>query len=718
MSQASANRDSPQLLQVFLCHSSDDKRAVRDWYRQLQLAGTKPWLDEEDILIGQEWNEVIRKELRRSHVIIIFLSRGSVKKEGYVQKEITHALNLAQEKPEGTIFVIPARLEECELPSRLTKYNCVDLFLPEAYERLMRALQRRAEETGCAISPLPDPVPKSAFKKTEVQQLPLVGKLWDWESLLHERDETFLSEHLGPFIETCRWFKGKARKRESVRLADVIPVHPASELICIILADVKYVEGDVDTYIVPLAFASGETADRICSEWPHLVVARLPAKDRRIEGILYEATPSNSFSDALLKIIEHHSRFKGKRGELSGSTMRTFWEQRGDPASPLHASRMEDGSNTCIIYGERMILKLFRSLEPGVRPEVEMTAFLTEHTMFRNFPPLAGTILYRRGHEDPTCLAMLQAFVQTQSQADGWAYTASALHKYFEEVLARDTLRTPESISPGVVSAPLKPAHVLETASLPRIAQDLMGSYIEWTRLLGQRTAEFHNALASDPGDPNFAPEPFSAFYVQTIYEYMRNMWTRTFQLLHRRLHTLEKMVREDAEKVLRFDDDVYALLRAIREREITATRTRIHGDYHLGQVLYTRSDLVISNFGEDPSIPSAADRRIKHSPLRDVAGMLRSFHYAAYSALAGRKDRPALGPWARYWQSWVSSAFLNSYFLFAHGDFLPHEREELVTLLEIYILEQINYELIYELNNRPDWARIPLEGILQVLSC
>jgi len=359
-------------------------------------------------------------------------------------------------------------------------------------------------------------------------------------------------------------------------------------------------------------------------------------------------------------------------------------------------------------------LKLFRSLEPGARPEIEMTAFLTEHTNFRNFPPLAGTILYRQGQEDPTCVAMMQGFVQTQSQTDGWAYTASSLYKYFEQVLARITLRAPESISPGVVSAPMKPAHVLGTASLPRIAQDLMGSYVDWARLLGQRTAEFHNALASDPGNPNFAHEPFSAFYVQSIYEHMRNLWTRTFQLLHRRLNTLKKMVREDAEKVLHLEDDVYALLQSTREREITATRTRIHGDYHLGQVIYTHGDFVILNLGEESS---AAELWIKHSPLRDVAAMLRSFHYAAHNALADRKDRLALEPWARCWQSWVSSAFLNSYFLFAHGDFLPDDREELVTLLETYILDKTNYELIYELNNRPDWAGVPLEAILQVLS-
>jgi maltose alpha-D-glucosyltransferase/alpha-amylase len=260
----------------------------------------------------------------------------------------------------------------------------------------------------------------------------------------------------------------------------------------------------------------------------------------------------------------------------------------------------------------------------------------------------------------------------------------------------------------------------------PAVIKDILGPYLVSTQLLGQRTAELHLALASDTTDPLFAPEPFSAHYQRSIYQSMRSVAGQAFPLLRRRCPTLAAPVRELAQRVLEREAEVGKRFQAVLGRKITAMRIRHHGDYHLGQVLYTGKDFVIIDFEGEPARP-LSERRIKRSPLRDVAGMLRSFHYAVYTALFAqeahgvadsqieiRSSRESL---ARVWQIWVSAVFLKSYRdIASRAPFLPRSLEELQVLLDAYLLEKAVYELSYELNNRPEWVRIPLAGILQLL--
>ena len=252
----------------------------------------------------------------------------------------------------------------------------------------------------------------------------------------------------------------------------------------------------------------------------------------------------------------------------------------------------------------------------------------------------------------------------------------------------------------------------------------MIGSYLEFIRLLGTRTAELHLALAAPVEDPAFAPEPFTDFYRHGLYHGVVARLSRTLDLLGRRLPGLPDTVRAEVERLLQRQSAIRERYRTLRDQRIYAHRIRIHGDYHLGQALYTGRDFVIIDFEGDPARPQS-ERRIKRSPLRDVAGMLRSFHYATEAALLGLggsgsvrpEDRRVLEPWARFWQSWSSAAYLNSYLATAAGaSFLPDSREELSMLLEVHLLEKAVYELGYELNNRPDWAGVPLQGILQLI--
>jgi len=274
---------------------------------------------------------------------------------------------------------------------------------------------------------------------------------------------------------------------------------------------------------------------------------------------------------------------------------------------------------------------------------------------------------------------------------------------------------TPASFSPPA-------RHLLEMVDreLPLGARELIGSYLASTRLLGQRTGELHVALASDHGDPDFAPEPFTPFYRRSVYQSMRTAADRTLTLLRERSKNLPDEIRGEAEKILPLRSEIFGRYRFVVDQKISALRIRCHGDYHLGQVLFTGKDFVITDFEGEPTQP-LGERRAKRSPLRDVASMLRSFEYAALSELRSGDFRPeqlpVLKPLARGWVFWVSVAFLESYLQASRtGGFVPNNVEELKNLLDLYLLEKAVYELRYELNNRPDWVPVPIQGIIEIL--
>jgi maltose alpha-D-glucosyltransferase/alpha-amylase len=257
---------------------------------------------------------------------------------------------------------------------------------------------------------------------------------------------------------------------------------------------------------------------------------------------------------------------------------------------------------------------------------------------------------------------------------------------------------------------------------LSPLAEELIGVYLEAAQMLGQRTGELHVALAQAADNPDFAPEPFTDFYRRSLYQRMRTQANEALQLLRRRLRHLPETVHHDAQQVLDHQTLIRRPFQALRDRKIAAMRIRCHGDYHLGQVLYTGRDFIIIDFEGEPA-RSLGVRRMKHAPLYDVAGMLRSFHYAAYAVLLGQvasvrpEDYATLVPWAQCWYGWVGSTFLRAYLEVARqGDFLPADPAHLNILLDAYLLEKAFYELAYELNSRPDWVQVPLQGMLQFL--
>lgn len=540
----------------------------------------------------------------------------------------------------------------------------------------------------------------------------LVGK---GEELLRKENWPVLEGVLSRYIRERRWFRGKARHIQSAQIQDAIHMRFADCNAYLILLRADYLEGEPETYAVPLALASVEQTGQIMNEYPHAVIAHLKPgdTDKGAEGVLYDALVDSGFCHGLLRAISRGRRFKCEFGEVLASPTRVFRTVRG-PAEvclkpvPLRAEQ----TNTSVVYGEQLILKFFRRLEDGVNPDLEVGRFLTEKAIFPYIPPVAGVIEYRQRHRKPMSLAILQGFVP--NQGDAWQYTLDSVGRYFEHVLAHPTVQIPP--------IPEKPLLSLSKEA-PPLAQETIGPYLTSARLLGERTAELHMALASAPDDPDFAPEPFSVMYQNSIYHAMRSLTIQTFQLLRQRLIDLPEEVKEDALAVLDMEKVIIERFELIRKRKVRAARIRCHGDYHLGQVLYTGKDFVIIDFEGEPARP-LSERQLKRSPLKDVAGMIRSFHYATHTVLLREtfsvlrpEDLPALEQWGQFWYVWVSATFLTSYLTgIEQARLLPEDPEELKILLDAYLLEKAVYEIGYELNNRPDWVKVPMKGILHLM--
>jgi len=536
-----------------------------------------------------------------------------------------------------------------------------------------------------------------------------------WEQVFRGKAKSRLEALLPDYLRGKRWFGGKAQQVKKAAIQELIPLQNGAFSAFIAFAAIDYMDGNSETYVLPLAFVSGPQAEVALHEHRWAALTRLRIKSTGEEGILFEATALKDFGTALIRAIDHRHRRKGAAGELICSrtaVLRKIGEK--DPASLEPSLLGAEQSNTSLVYGSCFILKLFRRLQEGTNPDLEIGRFLTEKG-FAHIPPVAGALEYRSGRQKPQTIGILQGF--TPNQGDAWEYTLNTLAHYFEKVLEKQADKTP----PVVPRASFM--DLAETAMPPDVSE-LIGIFMESVRILALRTAELHRVLASPSEDPKFAPEPFSKLYQRSLYQSMRTLAGRTLPLLRRHLKDLPKDVQPEGREILEMNKDILKRFHSLLDLKISGLRSRCHGDYHLGQVLFTGKDFVIIDFEGEPARP-ISERQIKRSPLRDVAGMLRSFHYAAYSALIAMdkqgmvqpENRPYLESWANLWYVWVCAVFVKNYLAqTAGGGFLPNSRKEIEILLDALLLEKAIYELGYELNNRPDWVKIPICGIRQLL--
>jgi maltose alpha-D-glucosyltransferase/alpha-amylase len=532
-------------------------------------------------------------------------------------------------------------------------------------------------------------------------RLPVLHVRGRWEEVLAGDARGALEEALPSYLLSRRWFGGKARKTKSVQIADAVPVgeRGAEPVGHLLLLETEYTDGDPETYVLPLGFSPADAPQPP----QHAVVARL--RTGYGEGVLFDALHDPRFSCALLDAISRRRTLTGGDGKLHATPTRALRTMATDGEPSLLGAEQ---SNTSVVFGDALILKLFRRPGEGVNPDLEVGRYLTDRAGFAYIPPVAGALEYRHGSASRT-LAILQGFVP--NEGDAWTFTLDALGPYYERAL------THPDVPEGAISQKTTLLELTD-AEPPDDARQAIGAYLESARVIGRRTAELHDALTRERTDPDFMPEPITPLYQRSLYQSMRSLTGRVFRLLRTRTRELP-----EARQILDLEDDILRRFRTLLDTKMTSVRSRVHGDYHLGQVLYTGRGFVIIDFEGEPARP-LSERRIKRSPLTDVAGMLRSFHYAAYAAVFGfaagvvrPEDAALLEPWARCWSLWVSAAFLRSYLEVASASsFLPRSRHELEVLLDAFLLEKAVYELGYEANSRPDWLKIPIHGILQLM--
>ena len=475
-------------------------------------------------------------------------------------------------------------------------------------------------------------------------------------------------EVLPGYLARCRWFGGKAREPREFRTREWAALAAAR----LALVEVTYGSGPAETYLLPLQCAAGMPAERLEREFPAAIVARF-----REGGVLFDAVHATDFRAALFSLIA--------RGESMGGLFGLPGSGLGEGAPESRVLAVEQ-SNTAIVYGDSAFLKLYRRLEEGVNPDAEILRHLGARG-FPHVPPFRGTLELRRAGRGPLLLALATGMIA--NDGDAWSFTLRELARQLTCVRAGD----------------LREAVRIETAYLARAVQ------------LGERTGALHRALAADGADADFAPEPLAAEDFDELAETTRTTLAQVLAQLRIRLGELDPATRELASGVLAAEPALRTRIAALGGPCFAAAKTRTHGDYHLGQVLNADGDFVIMDFEGEPAKP-LAERRRKRSPLRDVAGMLRSFHYAAQSALADFPEyRAELEPHAGRWNERVREAFLGAWVAATAGAaFVPAECADRSRLLGAFLLEKALYEVAYELNNRPAWLGIPLRGVAQIL--
>lgn len=594
----------------------------------------------------------------------------------------------------------------------------------------------------------------------QVQQIEISENAEDWFAGPSLR--RWLQRRLPRELPKRRWYAAKSRSIRGISIDDIVQIECEGEGLiaaAVCLIRVEYIEAEDEVYAMPLALMDSERAYRQFGDTRNAVFAQVKETDERRPLLLCDAAMDESFWMSMRELVMERRKLSSRTGEISGILQSANHRRNGkrkkrrpsDSETPT-ASQADsfsvrlpgaEQSNNSAIFGGESIMKLFRRIEEGTNPDLEIASALTHHRhkksarengsqttpnapAFENTPAVIGAIEYRnrRGDGRPVTLAMLQEFVP--NQGDAWSFTLDAVGRYFERVMAfpeQDRELKSDRVSP------------LERMSEQPDQREwqLINGYLSLIELLGRRTAEMHGALAFEQS-VDFKPEPFSKLYQRALYQSMRNAVARPLQVLRASVKRLDGEVRTMAEQLLSRRDEMLDCLARVSNRRLDAMRIRCHGDYHLGQVLWTGEDFMIIDFEGEPMKP-LSERRLKRACLLDVAGMLRSISYASQTGLrrlaqrgialdtalrqsdgeSGTTDSVRTSPqqWADYWCASAQTAFCRGYFQYIPDNLVPTDTEGIHVLLDGWLIVKGMYEVAYELNNRPDWVDIPLRGVI-----
>jgi len=497
--------------------------------------------------------------------------------------------------------------------------------------------------------------------------------------------QTLAADTLPAYANTCRWFAGKARAQTGFSVEAINQLPTANGLAYLLIIGAYYAEGESERYLLPLAFVPSDSP----------TLATIPEKGRIAtaqigseSGVLVDAIYEVDFRSALFLNIAQNRVVAQTDGQIVCFRGRGLAE--GDETMPSRVLPV-DSSNSAMVFGtpmrETYFLKLYRKLFEQTNPEVEMVAFLTEEGGFEHIPAFCGSVVWQQTQADIT-LGMVQRMVPNDK--DSWNQTGDYLNDFLYAVPNR----------------------------LFAIKEDVFDK----VELLGKRTGQMHIGLYQPHAkDPAFAPEPFTDDYRAFLIRRFADLLDRRYALLVDNYTKLDPQAQRLAWVFMEAKEMIDTFVEEFRTRPIHSLRIRIHGDYHLGQVLATDKDFVIIDFEGEPE-STIADRKIKHSPLKDVAGMIRSYHYAVSAKLFNATETEGIDPdhlqrVSDRWFYLIRDTYLDAY-LNEFGS--PHplfkDNNEINFLLLVYLLEKAVYELGYEISYRPAWVKIPLKGIIDVI--
>jgi maltose alpha-D-glucosyltransferase/alpha-amylase len=635
--------------------------------------------------------------------------RGSIT---WLPSENSKVLVFTRRYEEETILVI-ANLSRYAQPVELDLhlfegFTPIEVFSKNAYPRV---------KTGTpyffSLAPydcqwlLMEPVGNS-IKSTKNEFFEL--KLKNWIELIHSTKlEVLENEILPAYLMKMRWFGGKARSIQNIKVAEHAALSSKDDAIRLLLLEVSYQDGLPDLYQLSLAFCMEDEGLKLMETHPKSIVSRITINGKK--GVLYDAVFGKAFRQEIMQLIATNHKLKFKNSILDFSSNEQLKKYKKNVENSRSKVLSAEQSNTSITYDDQFFFKIYRKVDRSINPDLELTRFLSEQTSFKNIPAFVGSVQWKF-EQGTIVLGMMQELVQ--NSGDAWTYMLNQLDNYFENVISKH-MQLPSMHLNNLISPDSKNEFLTVD-----FKDAIDPSLVEQIKLLAQRTGEMHMALASHPEINAFSPEEFSLHYQRSLFSGFQSLVRSAFENLNKSTKKIQEKERAVAMELLEHEQEILSVLKRIYHKKVEAMKIRIHGDFHLGQALFTGKDFVLLDFEGEPA-RSYSERRLKRSPLRDVAGMLRSLHYAGYASLI-RNDRIAadkekLWSFAEHWYHYMSRVYVHSYLDTVNGsNFIPKDPNDLNMLLETYILEKAIYELNYELNNRPDWIGIPLRGIQTIL--
>lgn len=522
-----------------------------------------------------------------------------------------------------------------------------------------------------------------------------------WEDLLENKEfiKVFLSDVLEDYIVKQRWYGGKASHLKYIELAESFRIQKDGEVYYGLILEVNFEESFYQHYFLPIAFVSDETFakdDRI-----------LPISIQNQEGFIIDAINLEAFRKVVFERIltaipKDKTRVRYHKSEL-------FRDCKYESSRHMGLEQ----SNTSIVYNERYVLKFFRRIYSDRNPDYEMSRFLSDKKDFKNTPAYLGSVQIKDADGLNVTIGLMQEMVE--NQGDAWEYMLTEFHKVFSNLEYKriDISKLPRTEDFGRLEIRDVPAQIIDWVGLNVFTK---------IQTLAMRTAEMHIALGSEFEDTAFTPSHFNGDYEV----WLKNRLLYQFQ---NRLNTIENSLHKLDGLALELANEFLAKKNIIRKRfvdfdwtKLKGERIRVHGDYHLGQVLVKDDDFYILDFEGEPE-STIRDRKVKQPPLKDIAGLFRSFHYAIYATIFNnsdkyKQDQDHLFEAGEILYQYLKSVFLETYINKVQDANLNiGYNQERIFLLKYAMLEKAVYELGYELNSRPQWAVIPLKGISNIIN-